>query len=148
MAFNLLLISLLTVLCRLLWLYLPSFCISIQTNETKFCIFQFPSSRKIALCVVLLLLYILPVVNQKLDVPQESSLLIDGENHQESPSSALSMSSDANASIHRRTSSKWNDNLSQAGSTITETTQVGELISGSCCTSKLPIVRYTSALKF
>ncbi|XP_022853439.1 kinesin-like protein KIN-7D, mitochondrial isoform X3 [Olea europaea var. sylvestris] len=77
--------------------------------------------------------------DDKLDVPQESSLLIDGENHQESPSSALSMSSDANASIHRRTSSKWNDNLSQAGSTITETTQVGELISGSCCTSKLPI---------
>lgn len=148
MAFNLLLISLLTVLRWLLWLYLPSFSISIQTNETKFCIFQFPSSRKIALCVVLLLLHILPVVNQKLDVPQESSLLIDGENHQESPSSALSMSSDANASIHRRTSSKWNDNLSQAGSTITETTQVGELISGSCCTSKLPIVRYTSALKF
>ncbi|KAL2460089.1 Kinesin motor family protein [Abeliophyllum distichum] len=76
--------------------------------------------------------------DDKLDVPRDGSLLIDGEN-QDSPSSALSMSSDAYASIHRRSSSKWNDNLSQAGSTITETTQVGELISGSCCTSKLPI---------
>ncbi|KAL2477120.1 Kinesin motor family protein [Forsythia ovata] len=80
--------------------------------------------------------------DDKLDVPRDGSLLIDGDN-QDSPSSALSMSSDAYASIHRRSSSKWNDNLSQAGSTITETTQVGELISGSCCTSKLPIIRMT-----
>ncbi|CAI9769854.1 unnamed protein product [Fraxinus pennsylvanica] len=77
--------------------------------------------------------------DDKLDVPRESNLLIDGENQKDSPPSALSMSSDAYASIHRRASSNWNENLSQAGSTITETTQVGELISGSCCTSKMPI---------
>ncbi|VFQ82942.1 unnamed protein product [Cuscuta campestris] len=70
--------------------------------------------------------------DDKLDVLREGSLLIDHEN-QNNPSSETS------GFNHRRSSSKWNDDSSQAGSTITESTQVGELISVSSCGPKLPI---------
>lgn len=53
----------------------------------------------------------------KLDAPGDGSLLIDGENQKD----------------------KWNDDISQAGSSITESTHAGELINGSSCNSKLPI---------
>ncbi|CAI9103734.1 OLC1v1002273C1 [Oldenlandia corymbosa var. corymbosa] len=48
-------------------------------------------------------------------------LLINGENQKDSLSS-----------------SKWNDDISQAGSTITESTHAGELVNGSSYNSKLP----------
>ncbi|KAI3448002.1 hypothetical protein Pfo_004667 [Paulownia fortunei] len=77
--------------------------------------------------------------DDKLDVLHDGSLKREGENQKDSPSSALTIASDAYNSKHRRSSSKWNDDISQAGSTTTETTQAGELISGSSCVSKLPI---------
>ncbi|KAL0384042.1 UNVERIFIED_CONTAM: Kinesin-like protein KIN-7D, mitochondrial [Sesamum radiatum] len=81
--------------------------------------------------------------DDKLDVLRDGSLKLDGENQKDSSSSALTIPSDAYHFKHRRSSSKWNDDISQAGSTITETTQVGELISGSSCASKLPIDEVT-----
>ncbi|KAL3515119.1 hypothetical protein ACH5RR_022021 [Cinchona calisaya] len=60
--------------------------------------------------------------DDKPDVLHDGSLLINGENHKDSVSS-----------------SKWNDDMSQAGSTITESSHAGELVNGSSCTSKLPI---------
>nr|GMC81120.1 kinesin-like protein KIN-7D, mitochondrial isoform X1 [Ipomoea batatas] len=69
--------------------------------------------------------------DDKLDAQREGSLL-DSENQD--------LRSDTSDFKHRRSSSKWNDDLSQAGSTITESTQGGELISGSSSSSKLPTV--------
>lgn len=63
--------------------------------------------------------------DDKLDVLREGSLLVEGDNLKDSPSSALTVPS------HRRSSSKWNEDLSPTSSSITESTQVGELISGS-----------------
>ncbi|XP_019237038.1 PREDICTED: kinesin-like protein KIN-7D, mitochondrial isoform X2 [Nicotiana attenuata] len=59
----------------------------------------------------------------------DGSVLVDSEN-QRDPSSETS---DVK---HRRSSSKWNDDISQAESTITESTQAGEVISSSSCGSK------------
>ncbi|KAK4562593.1 hypothetical protein RGQ29_005193 [Quercus rubra] len=68
----------------------------------------------------------------------DGSLLLEGENQKDSASSALAASADVPYDFkHRRSSSKsskWNEELSPSGSTITESTQAGELISGS----KLP----------
>ncbi|KAH6789395.1 Kinesin motor family protein [Perilla frutescens var. frutescens] len=80
--------------------------------------------------------------DDKLDVLHDGSVKLDGESQKDS-SSALTISSDAYHFKHRRSFSKWNDDISQAGSTITETTQAGELISGSSCASKLPIDEVT-----
>lgn len=74
-----------------------------------------------------------------MDVLHDGSVKLDGENQKDS-SSALIISSEAYHLKHRRSFSKWNDDISQAGSTLTETTRAGELISGSSCASKLPIV--------
>ncbi|KAI5673183.1 hypothetical protein M9H77_13547 [Catharanthus roseus] len=60
--------------------------------------------------------------DDKLEALRDGSLLIDGEIQKDSLSS-----------------SKWNDDISQAGSSITESTHAGELINGSSCNSKLPI---------
>lgn len=76
--------------------------------------------------------------SQKLDVLQ-GSLLVDGENQKDPVSSAIGASGDAPLDFkHRRSSSKWSEELSPSGSAITESTQAGELISGS----KLPTVRF------
>ncbi|KAL2512334.1 Kinesin motor family protein [Abeliophyllum distichum] len=75
--------------------------------------------------------------DDKLDVVRDGSLLPDGEHQKDSLSSAF-VPTDAYCFNHRRSSSKWNDDISQAGSTITETTQAGELISGSSCALQLP----------
>ncbi|XP_073139566.1 kinesin-like protein KIN-7D, mitochondrial isoform X2 [Henckelia pumila] len=79
--------------------------------------------------------------DDKLDVIHDGSLMLDGENKKNLLSSDLALLSDINEFKHRRSSSKWNDDISQAGSTISETTLAGELISGSSCVSKLPIDR-------
>uniref|UniRef100_A0A5B7A9E3 Putative kinesin-related protein 11 isoform X1 n=1 Tax=Davidia involucrata TaxID=16924 RepID=A0A5B7A9E3_DAVIN len=77
--------------------------------------------------------------DDKLDVLRDGSLLTESENQKDYPSSALAFPSDPSYEFkHRRSSSKWNDEFSQAGSTVTESTQAGELISGSSCSSKLP----------
>ncbi|GFP85921.1 kinesin-related protein 11 [Phtheirospermum japonicum] len=81
--------------------------------------------------------------DDKLDVLRDGSLKLDGENQKVSSSSAITIASDAYHFKHRRSYSKWNDDISQAGSTITETTQAGELFSGSSCASKLPIDEVT-----
>ncbi|KAK2978273.1 hypothetical protein RJ640_017124 [Escallonia rubra] len=76
--------------------------------------------------------------DDKLDALRDGSLLMDSENQKGSPSSVLGDPSDPSCEFkHRRSSSRWNDDLSPAGSTITESTQAGELISGSSCGSKL-----------
>ncbi|VFQ65848.1 unnamed protein product [Cuscuta campestris] len=71
--------------------------------------------------------------DNKLDALRDGSLLTDSDK-QNSPS-------DTSVSKHKRTSSNWNDDLSQAGSTITESTQAGELISGSS-SSKHPAEQF------
>lgn len=67
-------------------------------------------------------------VYQKLDGTREGSLLGEGESQRDSQVLALDSSFDFK---HRRSSSRWNEELSPASSTITESTQAGELISGS-----------------
>ncbi|XP_051132720.1 kinesin-like protein KIN-7D, mitochondrial [Andrographis paniculata] len=75
----------------------------------------------------------------KLDVLRDSSVKLNDENQKESsPSSALTITSDAHEFKHIRSFNKWTDDISQAGSTMTETTHVGEL-SGSSIVSKLPM---------
>ncbi|PIN04884.1 Kinesin-like protein [Handroanthus impetiginosus] len=72
--------------------------------------------------------------DDKLDVLHDGSLKLDGVNQKDSSSYHFK---------HRRSSSKCNDDISHPGSTITETTRAGELISGSSCVSKLPIDEVT-----
>ncbi|KAK4340382.1 hypothetical protein RND71_041844 [Anisodus tanguticus] len=57
---------------------------------------------------------------------------VDSENQRD-------CSSETSDFKHGRSSSKLNDDISQAGSVITESTQAGELTSGSSCGPKLPI---------
>ncbi|CAK9140078.1 unnamed protein product, partial [Ilex paraguariensis] len=74
----------------------------------------------------------------KLDVLRDGSLLMDSENQKDSPSSALVVPSDISHDFYQRSSSsRWNDDSSQAGSTITELTQTGEFLSRSAGGSKL-----------
>ncbi|GAV74145.1 Kinesin domain-containing protein/zf-C3HC4_3 domain-containing protein [Cephalotus follicularis] len=73
--------------------------------------------------------------SQSVGEDDNSSLLVDGENQKDSPSSSLAVPSDPFFdSKHRRSSSRWNEELSPASSTVTESTQAGELFIGS----KLP----------
>lgn len=72
-----------------------------------------------------------------MDVLREGALLVELENQKESPSSASVVPSDLSYEVkHRRSSSKWNEELSPTSSTVTESTQAGELISAA----KLPVV--------
>ncbi|XP_041015166.1 kinesin-like protein KIN-7D, mitochondrial isoform X2 [Juglans microcarpa x Juglans regia] len=65
----------------------------------------------------------------------DGSLLPEGENQKDSLSSASAAPADAPFDFkHRRSSSKWSEDLSPSGSAITESTHAGELISDS----KLP----------
>ncbi|XP_057966140.1 kinesin-like protein KIN-7D, mitochondrial isoform X2 [Malania oleifera] len=73
--------------------------------------------------------------DDKLDVLREGSLVGESENQKDSPSSVSMVPSDPSYDFrHRRSSSKRAEELSTASSTITEATQVGEIIRGS----KLP----------
>ncbi|KAF3435772.1 hypothetical protein FNV43_RR22864 [Rhamnella rubrinervis] len=65
--------------------------------------------------------------DDKLGGSHDGSLLVENEN-QDSPYLA---SDPSNEFKHRRSSSRWNEELSPASSTITDSTQAGELISGS-----------------
>ncbi|KAM1457139.1 hypothetical protein ACFX13_035210 [Malus domestica] len=70
--------------------------------------------------------------DDKMEVVRDGPLLLEGENQKESPSSASTVPSDMASDFrHKRSSSRWNEELSPAGGTITDSTQVGELISGS-----------------
>ncbi|GER42288.1 kinesin-related protein [Striga asiatica] len=60
--------------------------------------------------------------DDKLDVLRDGSLKHEGDNQNDS-SSAITIASDAYHFEHRRSYNKQNDGISQAGSTITETTQ-------------------------
>ena len=74
------------------------------------------------------------ILFQKLDFSRDGSLLVEGENPKDSLSSALAVPSDHSDEFkYRGSSNKWNDELSPAGSTVTESTQVGKLIIGSSC---------------
>ncbi|KAL6531870.1 Kinesin-like protein KIN-7D, mitochondrial [Orobanche minor] len=64
---------------------------------------------------------------------------LEGQNVKDSSFCALTITSDPYNNMQRISSSKWNDDISQAGSTITEMTQAGELINGSSSVSKLPM---------
>ncbi|KAL6514533.1 hypothetical protein OROGR_020112 [Orobanche gracilis] len=64
---------------------------------------------------------------------------LEDQNVKDSSFCALSITSDPYNNRQRISSSKWNDDISQAGSTITEMTQAGELITGSSSVSKLPM---------
>ncbi|PHU04707.1 Kinesin-related protein 11 [Capsicum chinense] len=66
------------------------------------------------------------------DDKMDSSMVTDSEN-QKDPSS------DSSDLKHKRSSSKLNDDISQAGSAVTELMEMGELLGGSSCGSKLPI---------
>ncbi|XP_010271503.1 PREDICTED: kinesin-like protein KIN-7D, mitochondrial [Nelumbo nucifera] len=83
--------------------------------------------------------------DDKLDVLREGSpLLVEGEN-QNSPSSALSVPSIPSYDAkHRRSSSKWNEELSSISSSVTESTQAGELIIGTAGSSRLQTGGMTS----
>ncbi|XP_010263861.1 PREDICTED: kinesin-like protein KIN-7D, mitochondrial isoform X2 [Nelumbo nucifera] len=77
--------------------------------------------------------------DDKLDVLREGSpLLAECENQKDLPSALLVASDPSCDPKHRRSSSKWNEELSSISSSITESTQVGELISGTAGVSKLP----------
>ncbi|XP_024030092.1 kinesin-like protein KIN-7D, mitochondrial [Morus notabilis] len=67
---------------------------------------------------------------------REGSLFGEGDGQRDSQILASDSSNDLK---HRRSSSRWNEELSPTSSTITESTQAGELISGS----KLPAVGMT-----
>ncbi|XP_052193682.1 kinesin-like protein KIN-7D, mitochondrial [Diospyros lotus] len=68
--------------------------------------------------------------DDKLDALHNGSLLIENENHKDSPSSALAVPSDpSDDARHRRSLSRPNDELSPAGSTVTESTQGGITVS-------------------
>ncbi|KAM1790421.1 hypothetical protein ACFX12_034486 [Malus domestica] len=70
--------------------------------------------------------------DDKMEVVRDGPLLLEGENQKESPSSASTVPSDMASDFrHKRSSSRWNEELSPAGGTITDSTQAGELISGS-----------------
>ncbi|KAJ4965690.1 hypothetical protein NE237_017539 [Protea cynaroides] len=81
------------------------------------------------------------VEDDKLDLLREGSpLLIEGEDHRDSPSSMISVPSDtSNDRRHKRSSSIWNEELSPINSSITESTQAGELISGTASSSRLQV---------
>lgn len=68
-----------------------------------------------------------------MEVMQDCSLLLDGESQKDLTASV----NHSDNQKHKRSSSKWSEDLSPAGSVVTElTTQAGELMSGS----KLPLV--------
>ncbi|KAM1763685.1 hypothetical protein ACFX14_003012 [Malus domestica] len=70
--------------------------------------------------------------DDKMEVVRDGPLHLEGENQKESPSSASAGPSDMAYDFrHKRSSSRRNEELSPAGSTITDSTQAGELISGS-----------------
>ncbi|XP_042014081.1 kinesin-like protein KIN-7D, mitochondrial [Salvia splendens] len=79
----------------------------------------------------------LSVAEDELDAVHTDSLKLYHENQKDSPASGLTTSSDAYILKHRRSSSKWNEDISQAGSTTSETTHAGEPISGFSSMSKL-----------
>ncbi|MCL7022649.1 hypothetical protein MKW94_002155 [Papaver nudicaule] len=64
--------------------------------------------------------------DDKLDAFRENSpSLVDGENQKDSPSSALPVPSEVSDLKHKRSSSKWSEDLS-----LTESTRAGDLFSG------------------
>ncbi|XP_044509375.1 kinesin-like protein KIN-7D, mitochondrial [Mangifera indica] len=80
------------------------------------------------------------VGDDDLDLLREGSLVIDSESQKDS-TSASALPSDLSYDFkHRRSSSKRNEEFSPASSTVTDSTQAGELISGS----KLPACGMTS----
>jgi len=62
---------------------------------------------------------------------REGASLAENEN-QDSPSSSSLIASDLTSEFkHRRSSSKWNEELSPASIAVTETTQAGNLMNAS-----------------
>ncbi|GAB2267664.1 Kinesin-like protein KIN-7D, mitochondrial [Dionaea muscipula] len=75
--------------------------------------------------------------DDKSDVFRDGSLPGESENHRDSPMSAVIHSS--GDPRLQRSSSKWNDETSPASSTVTESSQAGEIIS----TAKFPTGEFT-----
>ncbi|XP_039006505.1 kinesin-like protein KIN-7D, mitochondrial isoform X3 [Hibiscus syriacus] len=79
--------------------------------------------------------------DNKVDVQGDGALLIDSENKKDTLSSLEALASDStNEFKHQRSSSRRNHELSPTSSTVTDTTQTGDLISGT----KLPAGGMTS----
>ncbi|XP_043712622.1 kinesin-like protein KIN-7D, mitochondrial isoform X2 [Telopea speciosissima] len=85
------------------------------------------------------------VEEDKLDLLREGSqLLVEGQN--QTPSSTILVPLDTpNDLRHKRSSSKWNEELSPINNSITESAQVGELISGTASSSRLQAAGMTMA---
>ncbi|GAA0149458.1 microtubule binding motor protein [Lithospermum erythrorhizon] len=77
--------------------------------------------------------------DDKLHVLRDGTLLIEGENHNDSATSISVTPSDGYDFNYKRSSSLFNDELSQVGSRMGESFQGGELLSGSSCDLKLQI---------
>lgn len=69
--------------------------------------------------------------DDKLDL-REGASLAENENQKDSPSSSSLIASDLTSEFkHRRSSSKWNEELSTASSAVTETIHAGNLLNAS-----------------
>lgn len=63
---------------------------------------------------------------------REGASLAENENQKDSPSSSSLIASDLTSEFkHRRSSSKWNEELSTASSAVTETIHAGNLMNAS-----------------
>ncbi|XVE67033.1 hypothetical protein DITRI_Ditri08aG0127800 [Diplodiscus trichospermus] len=68
--------------------------------------------------------------DDKLDIQEDGTLLIDSENQKDSPSLVSAPASDPSYEFkHRRSSSRRNDEFSPTGSTVTDSTQKGGMTS-------------------
>ncbi|PPD91154.1 hypothetical protein GOBAR_DD11890 [Gossypium barbadense] len=90
-------------------------------NTIPGCLSDLPTQRSLSVCE-----------DDKLDVQDDGTILIDSENKKGSPSSLEALASDPSYEFkHRRSSSRRNNELSPTSSSITEATQSGDLISGT-----------------
>ncbi|KAG8473685.1 hypothetical protein CXB51_035987 [Gossypium anomalum] len=90
-------------------------------NTIPGCLSDLPTQRSLSVCE-----------DDKLDVRDDGTILIDSENKKGSLSSLEALASDPSYEFkHRRSSSRRNNELSPTSSSITEATQSGDLISGT-----------------
>ncbi|KAK8316299.1 hypothetical protein V6Z12_A13G033900 [Gossypium hirsutum] len=90
-------------------------------NTIPGCLSDLPTQRSLSVCE-----------DDKLDVQDDGTILIDSENKKGSLSSREALASDPSYEFkHRRSSSRRNNELSPSSSSIPEATQSGDLISGT-----------------
>ncbi|TYH90206.1 hypothetical protein ES332_A13G034200v1 [Gossypium tomentosum] len=90
-------------------------------NTIPGCLSDLPTQRSLSVCE-----------DDKLDVQDDGTILIDSENKKGSLSSLEALASDPSYEFkHRRSSSRRNNELSPSSSSIPQATQSGDLISGT-----------------